>query len=698
MQVPLLSVEGVARLVHDTGSVLDVSEVHQRTGGNPFFVTEILSADTGRLPPSVRDAVLARAARLSPRGRAVLGAASVIGLHAEIPLLLSTSGETVAALDECIELGVLLDAGDHVSFRHELAREVIDEDMPSAGRLRVHRAVLDYLVAHGASDHRRLAYHAQRCGDAAVVAQHAPRAAEEAARLGSHREAATHYRAAVRHGLFPSESARAQLLEALSYECYLTDQLPAAIDSRREALTHYQVAGDALRVGDSLRWLSRLSWFVGRNEDADRYGNDAVAVLQQLPPSSQLAMAYSNLSQLRMLADDTEAALVWGEKAMELATTFGDNQVISHALNNMGTARLTRGEDVEGQALLQRSLDLALINDLEEHAARAYTNLASVSHRQWLLPTAERRLRDGIAYCIDHDLDSWRLYMEAELARMLADRGRLEDAARLARSVLRHPNLSTVTKIDALTAAGSVAIRRGHPDAEMLLMQAQALAQPTGEAQRLTPVAAAAAELAWTAGKTLTIGAVTDDAWRTAMARDNTWDMAELAWWRHIAGLETLAPEDLPQPFALMMDDRPRAAAAEWAARECSVWEALALGQSAEPADAKRALSILERLGATATAQALTRDLRRRHVPVPRGPRAATQANPAGLTSRELEVLELMAEGLSNGEIAQELTMSKKTVGHHVSAILRKVDAPSRSRAIAAAAKLGISRTERQPT
>jgi DNA-binding NarL/FixJ family response regulator len=94
----------------------------------------------------------------------------------------------------------------------------------------------------------------------------------------------------------------------------------------------------------------------------------------------------------------------------------------------------------------------------------------------------------------------------------------------------------------------------------------------------------------------------------------------------------------------------------------------------------------------------MTRDLRQRRVPVPRGPRAATQANPAGLTSRELEVLELMAEGLSNGEIAQELTMSKKTVGHHVSAILRKVDAPSRSRAIAAAAKLGISRTERQPT
>ena len=145
MQVPLLSMQGVARLVHDTGSVLDASDVHERTGGNPFFVTEILSTDTGRLPPSVRDAVLARAARLSSHGRAVLGAASVIGHHADIPVLMSASGETAAAVDECIELGVLLDAGDHVSFRHELAREVIDEAMPSASRQQVHRAVLDYL-------------------------------------------------------------------------------------------------------------------------------------------------------------------------------------------------------------------------------------------------------------------------------------------------------------------------------------------------------------------------------------------------------------------------------------------------------------------------------------------------------------------------------------------------------------------------
>ena len=75
---------------------------------------------------------------------------------------------------------------------------------------------------------------------------------------------------------------------------------------------------------------------------------------------------------------------------------------------------------------------------------------------------------------------------------------------------------------------------------------------------------------------------------------------------------------------------------------------------------------------------------------VRRGPRAATRENPAGMTARELEVLALVAEGLRNAEIAQRLFLSEKTVGHHVSAILRKLDVRTRSQAGAEAARLGI--------
>ncbi len=70
---------------------------------------------------------------------------------------------------------------------------------------------------------------------------------------------------------------------------------------------------------------------------------------------------------------------------------------------------------------------------------------------------------------------------------------------------------------------------------------------------------------------------------------------------------------------------------------------------------------------------------------VPRGPQAATRANPAGLTGRQLEILGLVADGLTNAEIAARLVLSVRTVDHHVSAVLTKLGVTSRRDAIAAA-------------
>jgi DNA-binding NarL/FixJ family response regulator len=78
---------------------------------------------------------------------------------------------------------------------------------------------------------------------------------------------------------------------------------------------------------------------------------------------------------------------------------------------------------------------------------------------------------------------------------------------------------------------------------------------------------------------------------------------------------------------------------------------------------------------------------------VPRGPRPSTRENPAGLTARELDVLALLAEGLRNAQIAERLVISQKTVDHHVSAILRKLDVRTRSEAAAEATRLGLKRS-----
>jgi predicted ATPase len=117
MHVPKLTPHAVRRLADHARSTIDIDELYRRTGGNPFFVTEVLAADPdGLLPPSVRDATLARAARLSPASRRVLDAAAVIGGPVELDLLRDVSGQSAEAIDECYDRGMLVGGGLGWSF------------------------------------------------------------------------------------------------------------------------------------------------------------------------------------------------------------------------------------------------------------------------------------------------------------------------------------------------------------------------------------------------------------------------------------------------------------------------------------------------------------------------------------------------------------------------------------------------------
>lgn len=195
-------------------------------------------------------------------------------------------------------------------------------------------------------------------------------------------------------------------------------------------------------------------------------------------------MAYSNLSQLRMLAGrDADAARFGAGRSSWRA--LGDREIECHALNNVGTAHANAGELTVGVAELQHSLDLALAMDADEHVARAYTNLGSICVTSRRFGDADRMLPAGIAFCLDRDLDSWRLYMRGWLARLLAEQGRWDAAVRAATDVLCHPHLSPITRMTAVTVIAVIAVPRGAPDADAALGEALALAERTGEAQRL---------------------------------------------------------------------------------------------------------------------------------------------------------------------------------------------------------------------
>ncbi|HXZ72683.1 MAG TPA: LuxR C-terminal-related transcriptional regulator, partial [Streptosporangiaceae bacterium] len=393
-------------------------------------------------------------------------------------------------------------------------------------------------------------------------------------------------------------------------------------------------------------------------------------------------------AQLRMLAEDASEALRWGMKAIELARSLGDREAETHALNNVGTALSQAGDVIEGRERLTQSLDLALADDAHEHAARAYTNLGSIGVSRRSFHEADRQLRAGIAYCTDRDLDTWRLYMSAWLARSLGEQGRYAAAEQYLADIMRHPHLSPITRVCALAVAGVLAARRGGDT--KALDDALPIAVQTGEPQRLVAVATARAEAAWIAGRTSDLAAEIDRVWPIAVAHPQPWDLGELCWWLHLAGDHRQIPAPVARPFALMLAGQHRAAATAWQQLGCPLWSAYALAFSPQTRDAQECLDILGRLGAPAVRHAVLRARHAQGLTLPRGPRPTSRANPAGLTAREVEVLGLLADGLSYAEVAERLILSEKTVGHHVSAVLRKLGEPTRPRAVATALRLGI--------
>jgi DNA-binding CsgD family transcriptional regulator/tetratricopeptide (TPR) repeat protein len=680
-----LSVEAVSELAAPHG--VDAAELHRRTAGNPFFVTEALAAGGVELPATVRDAVLARVRPLSAPARRVLDAASIVHGPIDAPLLEALAGDDVEHLEECLACGVLGPAGAAVSFRHELARLAVEEALVPNRRVALHRRALAALVDRAGA--ARLAYHAEGAGDGHAVLRHAPAAAERAAAAGAHREAAAQYARALRFADRLAPAERARLLQRRSHECYTADRPDEAAADLERALECYRQLGDRRGEGDMLRALSSILWCPGLTDEAEHAGRSAVAVLEPLGPGRELAMAYANMAALAMNHEDARAAADWGARALALARELEDEAIEMHALNSVGTMEfLARGPEARSTA--ERSLELALRSGDVDGALRAYSNLAWAALRHRDYPLTDRYLAAATAFASDPELDLWHVHLLGYRARSELDQGRWAAAGETAAVIIRGRLASPLPAMVALTVTGRLRARRGDPDPWSRLDEALELAGP--ELQRVEPIAVARAEAAWLTGDRDRMVAETERVAALARQCDARWVIGEIACWRRRAGIEEAAPDgELPEPFALELAGAFEAAAAAWTALGCPYEAALALAGAGEEAPLRRALDALTALGATAAVNLVGRRLRERGVAnVPRGPRPATRENPAQLTGRELEVLAMVADGLRNREIAERLFLSPKTVAHHVSAILRKLGARTRGEAGAHAARLGL--------
>jgi DNA-binding CsgD family transcriptional regulator len=672
--------------------------LHAATGGNPFYVSEVLAAPPGEIPSSVRDVVMARVARLSTEARRLAELVAAVPGHTESWLIQAVLQATEATIEECTLSGLMRNPDESLAFRHELSRRAVEDSLTPPAARSAHTLVLQAL--RGASrcevSESRLVHHALHAGDVAAVLEFAPRAAERSAGVGAHHEAIAYYRAALRHAERMSPEVRGGLLDSLAYECFLTSEIEAAIASSCDALAIWRARGNARRAGDTMRSLSRLHWVRGRGDEARRYAVEAVAALEPLGPSDELAMAFSNMSQLAMLASHHTRAIEWGERAIELAGRLGNDEITAHALNNVGAAR-ARATDDTGWLELERSLQLSLRCRFQEHVARAHSNLASFAIGNRDYRAGLPHLQAGLAFCAEHELSVAEGYLRALRARLNFEQGTWSKAIEEAEQLLRQPDLSIAARIPALTVVSRVRTRCGLDGALELLEEAWALALATGEPQRIVGVAAARAEHAWLHGDHVGLADQLRRAGDYALRDPYHWRVGELAFWACRAGAPVDGALVIPRPFQLQMSGAYSAAARAWAELGCPYEQALALSDSAESEPRKQALEIFQALGAQPLAQRLRRQLKAEGVRgLKRGANRATRANAAGLTARELEVLGLVTQNLSNVAIARRLYLSAKTVDHHASAILLKLGIASRRDAAAAARRLGIELSERK--
>ncbi len=684
-----LSAEGVRQLA--AGSSLDPAELYRLTGGNPFFVTELVAAGITEVPAAARDAVLARAARLSPQARELLDVAALIGTRIEPQLIEATSAGSAVLVDEILASGLIVEDGPRLKFRHEIARLAAEQAIRAHRRGAIHARILAALRTLGCKDDARMAFHAEGASNGEAVLCYATSAARRAAALASHREAAAQFERALRFAAGTDPATAAALYDGLGYEASLIDRWQDAADAREHALELWRQAGDPLREGDTMRRLSRTMWRLCRGADALAAAESALATLEPLGPSPELAWAVANLAGQRMLDGENSTAIELARWAQSMARTLGVPEVLSDALNTEGFALFAQDEGEAGGGKLAEALQIAISAGHQEQAGRAYGNLHACYCSQRRFAEADRWFAEGIAYCDEHDITTYSTCLRGERACTLATTGRWDESAALSLWLLSQSGASPVNRINPLTSLGLVRARRAEDGAWACLDEAARTADASREGPMILAVRLARAEGYWLDGQPELARREAELADDVAGCGD-AWERGAVAVWLRRCGSDRPPRGELAEPCQRQTEGYPEKAAQLWTDLGCRYEAALAVGDTAEERLLREALAIFTDLGASAAARLTRQKMRQLGIrSIPAGPRTATRADPLGLTQREREVLELICAGHTNAEIAARLYISAKTVDHHVSAVLAKLGAPTRSAAASHAARLGLA-------
>ena len=678
LELAALSKAAVVQLCRETR--LDPEDVHKASGGNAFFVNELIRSPDGALPSSIRDAVMARADRLSDVGRKTLELVSVFPRRAEVEHVLTLGPPEVEdGLESCLDAGLLGSDGVNVFFTHELAREAVRSTISTLRQRSLNATIYARLSASGDQPLSRLLHHAREAGDIAAVADLAPRAARAAARLGSWPEAATYFELAIETA---GATVDVDLLEEAAFASYLGSGQGRAAIYQERALCQIDRSKEPVRYGEALRKKGRYLWFRSEFSEAIAAANEAVEVLSD-HVGPELALAHSTVSQLYMARFFFHEVRAPAETAIALAEANDWPEILAHALNNYGMSYSFDDFDA-ARGYLQRSLDLSMGLDNSEHAARAMSNWMHLEYETCHFAEAAEMAARAAAFSREHELNGFYFYASGMVARANLRLCRFTEVESPAsRGFDPDDRVPLAFHANSALALFHLSVRRGETAPTGTEDYLTLFDTKVAEAQRLAPFAEAMAERDWQAGQDLTdaIGRL-HRAEASAVLPET---VAGVYIWLKRLG-EDATPDDIslfPMPYRLELEGDCEGAAAAWA--ECGACYdqalALAFGDEKQRFEAD---ALFEKLGVGPA--------RTRYLPASRASKRGrpVERGPFGLTRRQIEVLAQLEQGKSNAQIGDTLFISPKTVDHHVSAILSALEVASRGEAAAKARKLGL--------
>ncbi len=691
LQLAPLSRQAVEKIAAEKG--YKGEDVYGISGGNPFYVNEILASYSPGIPENIKDSILSVYNRQDENTRRIWEILSVLPTGFETSRLEKMEPSYSTAIENSLGSKILIVKDKLIFFKHELYRRTIEASLSPLVRVSLNKRILDLFLENFEqhNETERIIHHAKNANEYDLVVRYAPLAARKAASMGAHIEASKLYFSAIEYYQGNDKDLLLQFYEPYSYECYLTNRIKEAIIYQGRALNLWKAKNNIEKTGNCMRFLSRLWWYEGNHTQAESYATQAVETLENQPSSRAKAMAFSNMSQLKMCSGLTAECLSWGEKTIAIAQGLEDQEVLSHVLNNIGTIQIwIPSSRQKGIDLLLQSLDIALKNAYHEHAARAYTNLICCGMDIKDYVFAEKTLKAGIHYCEERNLDALISCLISCKARWNLETGNWTEALDIAERLIKNENLVPIAKIEALVVAAKIKMRRGDAGAVPMLLEAMPKAFGMMELEYMIPVMTGLLEYEWINGERVIEEKALEQIMDMVGHMGNIFKNSEFAYWLLKARNQRAPLKKFYEGYQVPDKKAAGTAAALWEKLGCPYEQALILFEGNE-IDKRKAIGIVHKLGAHTVYEKMKLQMRASGIKsIPRGIRKTTQSNAAFLTERELGVLQLLQEGMQNKEIAARLFISAKTVDHHISSILFKLDVNSRAKAVQGAIHQGI--------